>query len=72
MNIEKNKCKFFNNIKRLRERSGWSIEELAGQSGVPLDMLEQLEQNRLPKEMMVSDAYKLANAFRCKTYELFL
>lgn len=71
MNIEESKSKFFRNVKRLRERQGKSIEELSKLSGVPVGMLEQLEQNTLPEEMMVSDAYKLAKVFHCNTHELF-
>ena len=48
-----------------------TLEELAAQSGVPLNMLEQLEQNILPKEMVVDDAYKLSLVFHCKIWELF-
>ncbi len=36
-----------------------------------LEMLEQLENNILPEEMMVNDAIPLARAFGCKVYELF-
>lgn len=71
MSIEGNKQKFLNHIKGLREQQGLTVAELAEQSGVPLWMLEQLEQNILPDEMMVDDAYKLSVVFRCKIYELF-
>lgn len=71
MSIEKNKKKFCSNVKRLREQRGQSLEELAEQSGVSLDMLKQLEQNILPEDMMTSDAYKLAVTFHCKISELF-
>ena len=40
---------FCNNIHRLRERAGMSLDELAERSGIPLNMLEQLEQNILPE-----------------------
>lgn len=40
MSIEENKSKFFNNVKRLREQHGLSLEELAEQSGVSLYLLE--------------------------------
>ena len=62
---------FCNNIHRLRERAGMSLDELAERSGIPLNMLEQLEQNILPEEMMVDDAFNLAKVFGCKVYELF-
>lgn len=71
MGIEENKKKFFSNVRQFREQQGQSLEELAEQSGVSLDMLEQLEQNILPEEMMTSDAYKLAVTFHCKISELF-
>ena len=71
MSIEKEKNIFFRNVKRFRERQGKSMQELAEESSVPIYMLEQLEQNRLPTEMMVDDAYKLAVAFHFKITELF-
>ena len=71
MSIEENKIKFFTNIRRIRERQSQSIEGLAKQSGVSVWILQQLEQNILPEEMMVDDACKLAKALHCKTYELF-
>lgn len=71
MSTEENKQKFFNHIRVLRKQQHLTLEELATQSGVPLNMLEQLEQNILPKEMVVDDAYKLSLAFRCKIWELF-
>ena len=48
MSIEKEKNIFFRNVKRFRERQGKSMQELAEESSVPIYMLEQLEQNRLP------------------------
>ena len=71
MSIEENKIKFFTNIRRIREEQGQSIEKLAKQSGVSVWILQQLEQNILPEEMMVDDACKLAKALHCKTHELF-
>lgn len=71
MSIEENKIKFFTNIRRIREEQGQSIEDLAKQSGVSVWILQQLEQNMLPEEMMVDDACKLAKALHCKTHELF-
>ena len=71
MSIEENKIKFFTNIRRIRERQSQSIEGLAKQSGVSVWILQQLEQNILPEEMMVDDACKLAKALHCKTHELF-
>lgn len=71
MSIEEIKQKFCVRVKGLREEQNLTTQELAERSGVPLDILEQLEQNILPKEMMVSDACELAKVFHCKTYELF-
>ena len=71
MSIEENKIKFFTNIRRIREEQDQSIEDLAKQSGVSVWILQQLEQNILPEEMMVDDACKLARALHCKTHELF-
>lgn len=71
MSREEDELKFFTNIRRFRARRGQNLEELAEESGVSLDMLEQLEQNILPEEMMVDDACKLAKALHCKTHELF-
>ena len=48
-----------------------AISELAQRSGLPLAMLEALEQGVIPEEMMVDDAFNLAQVFGCKTYELF-
>ena len=61
---------FCNNIHRLRERAGMSLDELAERRGIPLNMLEQLEQNILPEEMMVDDACALARVLQCELYEL--
>ena len=71
MSIEENKIKFFTNIRRIREQQSQSIEGLAKQSGVSVWILQQLEQNILPEEMMVDDACKLAKALHCKTHVLF-
>ncbi len=71
MSIEENKQKFFNRIKRFREEQNLTIQELAVRSGVPLEILAQPEQNILPEEMMVDDAYNLSLAFHCKIWELF-
>ncbi len=34
-------------------------------------MLMELEKGVIPKQMMVSDAFALAEVFHCETYELF-
>ena len=71
MSREEDEFKFFTNIRRFRARRGQNLEELAEESGVSLDMLEQLEQNILPEEMMVDDACRLAKALYYKIHELF-
>lgn len=62
---------FIHNIRRLREQEGISLAELGSRSKVPLWMLEELEQGTLPKEMMVTDAFRLAKVFHCQINELF-
>ena len=71
VSIEENKNIFCNRIRELRKQQNITLEELAEHSGVSLEMLEQLEQNILPEEMMVDDAFKLAKVFHCQVYELF-
>jgi len=71
MSIEENINIFCNRVKELRKQKNISLEELAERSGVAQDMLEQLEQNILPEEMMVDDAIDLARVFGCKVHELF-
>ena len=62
---------FICNVHRLRLREGLSLTELGRRSHVPLWMLAELEQGRLPKEMMVTDAFHLAKVFHCQVHELF-
>lgn len=62
---------FIRNIQRLRMQEGLSLAELENRSHVPLWMLEELERGTLPKEMMVTDAFRLAKVFHCQVNELF-
>lgn len=62
---------FCSRIRKLKEIKEISLETLSQDSGVPLEMLEQLEQNILPEEMTVDDAYALSKVFQCKIGELF-
>mgnify|MGYP001082158881 FL=1 len=62
---------FVRNIQKLRIQGGISLAELGSRSHVPLWMLEELEQGTLPKEMMVTDALRLAMVFHCPVHELF-
>ena len=63
---------FIQNIRKLRIQEGLSLAELGNRSHVPLWMLEELEQGTLPKEMMVTDAFRLAKIFPYPVHELFL
>ena len=62
---------FICNVQRRRMQEGISLAELGSRSHVPLWMLEELEQGTLPKEMMVTDALRLAKVFHCPVHELF-
>ena len=53
------------------EEAEITVKELSKRSGVPMEMLEALEQGAIPEEMMVDDAFNLAKVFGCKVYELF-
>lgn len=71
MSIKESKIKFLDKVYELRTQGNISLEELSRRSGVPLEILKELEQGRLPAEMDVGDAYRLAEAFGCKVSELF-
>lgn len=71
MTAEEMKRQFFERVRKLRNKEKLSLTELARRSGLPLEMLEALEDGILPEEMMVDDAFALARAFHCKIYELF-
>ena len=71
MDIEEMKTQFCEKIQHLRVEAKWSVEELSLKSGVPLEMLEQLEQNILPKDLMLDDTAALAKVFHCEIHELF-
>lgn len=71
LNIEKYSFQFCENLHRLRIQENLSLEELARRSGVPLAMLEQLEQNTVPEGMMVGHAIDLARALWCDPGQLF-
>ena len=62
---------FICNVQRRRMQEGISLAEFGKRSNIPLWMLEELERGTLPKEMMVTDALRLAKVFRCQVYELF-
>lgn len=64
------KC-FCNKIHKFRILKNLSLHELAERSGLPLKMLEALERGVIPEEMLISDAYYLAEVFQCEMKELF-
>lgn len=72
MRTKEMKKKFCAKVSEFRLHENMSLEELSDRSGTPLKMLEALERNEIPEEMMVDDAFDLARAFGCKLYELFL
>lgn len=71
MNYLEMKSEFCKRIHELRINVGMSISELSRRSGLPLAMLEALDQGEIPEAMMVTDAWNLARAFGCKIHELF-
>lgn len=71
MTLTEIKNKFCCNVSERRLHKNMSLEELSVSSGVPLKMLEVLERGEIPEEMMVDDAFHLADVFGCKVYELF-
>lgn len=62
---------FICNVRKLRLKEGISLAELGKRSNIPLWILEELESGSLPKEMMVTDALRLAKVFHCPVHELF-
>ena len=71
MSIQKDTEIFCRNVYWRLEEAGITVKELSKRSGVPMEMLEALEQGAIPEEMMVDDAFNLAKVFGCKVYELF-
>lgn len=71
MAANKMKQRFCRKVSEIRLCENISLEELVQRSGVPLEMLEKVEQNIIPAEMMVEDAVDLARVFGCEPYELF-
>jgi|InofroStandDraft_1065614.scaffolds.fasta_scaffold09042_2 transcriptional regulator with XRE-family HTH domain len=59
------------NIRMRREAMGLSLAETAQRSGIPVKMLETLEQGVIPPEMLITDVFYLAQIFHCETFELF-
>lgn len=71
MTIKEMEMKFCRKVSEIRLRKNISLEELARRSGLPMNMLEALDRDEIPEEMMVNDAFNLAKVFGCETYELF-
>lgn len=61
---------FCRNIRALRTAQGLSISELSVKSGVPLDLLSQMEQSILSDDFLVEHIFDLARALGCRAYEL--
>lgn len=47
------------NIRMRREAMGLSLAETAQRSGIPVKMLETLEQGVIPPEMLITDVFYL-------------
>ena len=62
---------FTDNIRKRRKAMGLSLANLAQRSGLPPKILEALDQDMIPEEMMVDDVFALADVFQCKAHELF-
>lgn len=71
MSTPEYKTAFCHNICQRREKSGITLSELAQRSGVSLEILEALDQDEIPEEMMVDNTIDLAKVFGCEPHELF-
>ena len=61
---------FCEKVRALRTAQGLSLSELSRKSGVPLDLLRQMEQNILSDDFLVEHIFDLAGALGCAAYEL--
>lgn len=61
---------FWQKVHTLRTTQDLSISELSAQSGVPLDLLRQMEQNILSDDFLVEHIFDLARALGCQAFEL--
>ena len=61
---------FCSNILALRAAQNLSISELSAKSGVPVSILQQMEQTTLPDDFLVEHIFDLARALGCQAYEL--
>lgn len=62
--------RFCQKVRALRAAQGLSVPALSAQSGVPLDLLRQMEQNTLPDDFPVEYIFDLARALGCQAFEL--
>ena len=62
---------FCSNVRKLRQRSGLSIPELAARTSLSPETLEQLEHNILPDCVYLEDVVSLANALECDFKQFF-
>jgi transcriptional regulator with XRE-family HTH domain len=58
-----------NRVRELREKNGWSQEELAYQSGLARSFAGAIERGE--KDVRLSTLAKLANTFKIAIYQLF-
>lgn len=61
---------FCKKVRTLRTAQGLSVPELSLKSGVPLDLLRQMEQNILSDDFLVEHIFDLAQALGCRAFEL--
>ena len=65
--FEKRFCK---KVRALCAAQELSLSELSSKSGVPVSILQQMEQNTLPDDFLVEHIFDLAQALGCCAYEL--
>lgn len=61
---------FCKNIRSRCAAQGLPLRELSVKSGVPLSLLQQMEQNTLSEEFLVEYIFDLARALGCRASEL--
>ena len=59
-----------NRVKELRERRGWTQQELADAVGVSRQSINSIERNRYVPSLQL--ALMFARVFRCTTEEIFM
>lgn len=58
-----------NRVKLLREREGWTDEELAAKLGWPTSKISKIENRQ--QDLRLTDIYKLADVFGCHRLDIF-